>query len=158
MESESPRSRELMLRRLARRYFRDVCSSVLDPYLKAQGFQRGRIGPDCLSYRRGGCVLEFGYVPYVTDRQPRYAVSAAIGDHRGWFRRARRIGLWQVPSPDRGSNRWHWEFRGPEQLKQRLKELVRLLDAYAKPLWEDEAKLREVLEKEWPIYLEMANP
>ena len=146
-----------MLRRLARPYFRDVCSSVLDPYLGAHGFQRSRFGLDRLSYRRGGCVLEFGIAPYITDRMPRYAVAAAIGEYRGRFRKARRIGLWQVPSPDRGSKRWQWEFRGPEKLKQELKGLVRLLDAYAKPLWEDEEKLQEVLEKEWAIYLEMAN-
>lgn len=156
--SESPKSRERSLRTLARQYFRDVCSSVLDPYLEAQGFHRSRFGLDRLLYRRGRCVLEFSYAPYVTDEQPRYALTAAIGAYRGVFHRPRRIGLWQVPSPDRSGNRWHWEFRGPEQLKQSLKKLVRLLDEYARPLWEDEKRLQAVLDKEWPIYLEMANP
>ena len=155
---ESPERRARLLRGLARRYFRDVCSSVLDPYLGAHGFRRNRFGLDQLVYRRGKCVLKFSYVPYVSDKQPRYAVTGTIGDYHGWFRRARRIGLWQVPSPDRGGNRWHWEFRGPEQLGGALKKVVRLLDAYVKPLWEDEEKLLEVLEKEWPIYLDMANP
>lgn len=154
---ESPQSREQMLRGLARGYFRDACASILDPYLRAHGFQRRRLGLDRLSYRRGSCTLEFGLAPYITDRQPRYAVTAAIGDRRGWLRRVRQIGLWQVPSPDRGSKRWEWEFRGPEQLERELKRLVRLLDAYAKPLWEDDEKLQEVLEKEWPIYQDLAN-
>ena len=113
---------------------------------------------DQLSYRRGRCVLELGYAPYVTDEQPRYAITVAIGDWRGWFRRSRRIGLWQVPSPDRGGNRWHWEFRGPEQLKNSLKQVVGLLDTYARPLWENEERLQAVLDKEWPVYQEMANP
>ena len=151
-------SRERLLRTQARRYFKDVCSSVLDPYLGAHGFRRGRFGLDQLSYRRGQCMLEFSYAPYVTDEQPRYALTVAIAADRGWFRRPRRIGLWQVPCPDRGGNRWHWEFRGAEQLKRSLKELLHLLDAYAKPLWEDERRLQAVLNKEWPIYLEMANP
>jgi len=156
-ESESLNSRERDLRTLARPYFRDVCSSILDPYLTGHGFRRSRFGLDQLSYRRGRCVLEFGYAPYLTDERPRYALSVAIGDHRGWFRRSRRIGLWQVPSPDRGGKRWQWEFRGPEQLKRELRKLVGVLDAYAKPLWEDEPGLQAVLDKEWPIYLEMKN-
>ena len=102
-------------------------------------------------------MLEFGYVPYLTDKQPRYALSVAIVDRPGWFGRARRIGLWQLPSPDRGGKRWQWEFRGAEQLKRELKKLVRLLDAHAKPLWEDEQELQAALDKEWPIYLGMKN-
>jgi hypothetical protein len=151
-------SRERSLRMLARPYFRDVCSSVLNPYLEAHGFRRTRFGLDQLSYRRGQCVLEFGYVPYVTDERPRYAVTVAIGAYRGRLRKLRRIGLWQVPSPDRGGKHWQWEFRGSEQLERSLKRLVRLLDGYAKPLWEDEKHLQAVLDREWPIYLEMANP
>jgi hypothetical protein len=150
-------TRERSLRGLVRPYFRDVCSAVLDPYLAAQGFRRTRFGPDQLSYRRGRCLLEFGYAPHLTDERPRYALSVAIGDRRGWLRRRRRIGLWQIPSPDRGGKRWQWTFRGPKQLKQELKKVVRLLDAHAKPLWEDERKLEAVLDKEWPIYLEMSN-
>jgi hypothetical protein len=131
---------------------------VLDPFLLAAGFRPARSSADELAYRRGACLLKFGYVPYVVDEQPRYAVTAAIGLYRGWFRKPRTIGLWQVPNPDRGGNRWHWEFRGPKQLERSLKKLVGLLDAYAKPLWEDDSRLRAVLEKEWPIYLELANP
>ena len=159
MKAAEPRkSREHFLRALADPYFRDVCVSVLDPYLGGHAFRRCRFGPDQLVYRRGRCLLEFGFVPFLTDEQPRYAVTAAIAEHRGWFRRPRRIGLWQVPSPDRGGKRWQWEFRGPEQLKRALRRLVRLLDAHVRPLWEDESRLRAVLDKEWPIYLEMQNP
>jgi hypothetical protein len=154
----STKSRERSYRILARRYFRDVASSVLDPYLETHGFRRNRFGLDELSYRRGRCLLRFSYAPYATDEQPRYAITVAIGVDRGWIYRPRLIGLWQVPCPDRGGNRWHWEFGGPEQLKRSLKRLVRLLDSYAKPLWEDERRLDVVLDKEWPIYLEMANP
>ena len=153
-----PEERERVLRQLARPYFQTVGSSVLDPYLLACRFRRTRSSADQLAYRRGRCVLKFSFVPYVTDERPRYAVTASIGADRGWFRSPRQIGLWQVPCPDRGGNRWHWEFRGPEQLERSLKKLVRLLDAYAKPLWEDERRLQAVLDKEWPIYLEMANP
>lgn len=149
--------REHHLRSLARPYFREICSSILDPFLAVHGFRRSRSGQDQLSYRRGRCVLEFGYAPYLTDEQPRYAVSVAIGEHRGWLRRPRRAGLWQVPNPDRGGKRWQWGFRGPEQLKRELKKVVRLLDAYAKPLWEDERALKTMLDREWPIYLEMKN-
>ena len=155
---ESQKLHERHLRSLARAYFGDVCASVLDPYLGGHSFRRSRSGPDQLAYRRGQCVLEFGFVPYVTDEQPRYAVTAAVAEHRGWFRRSRRIGLWQVPSPDRGGKRWQWEFRGPEQLKSALKRLVRLLEADVRPLWEDEKHMRAVIDKEWPIYLEMQNP
>jgi hypothetical protein len=155
---ESSKTRERILRRLARNFFREVCSSVLDPYLGSHGFRRSGFGLDQLSYYRGKCALKFSYLPYVTDKQPRYAVTVTIGERRGWFRRSRRIGLWQVPSPDRGGNRWHWEFRGPEQLKSAMKKVVRLLDAHARPLWENESSLEAVLDKEWPIYLEMSNP
>ena len=153
----SPASRERLRRDLARPYFHEMCATILDPYLAKQGFQRRRFGLDQLRYRRGRCMLEFGFVAYLTDDQPRYAVSAAIGEPRRWFRGARRIGLWQIPSPDRGGKRWQWEFRGPGQLKQGLKKLVRLLDDYARPLWEDERRLRAVLDQEWPIYLEMKD-
>ena len=154
---ESATSRERALRMLARPYFRNVCSAVLDRYLTEQGFRRTRFGLDTLSYRRGHCMLEFGYAPYLTDERPRYALSVAIGERRGWLRRPRRVGLWQIPSPDRGGKRWQWEFRGPKQLERELKKLVGLLDAYAKPLWEDEESLEAVLDKEWPIYLGMTN-
>jgi hypothetical protein len=154
----SESAKERSLRELARSYFKGVCSSVLDPHLEAQGFRRSRFGQDELSYRRGRCLLTFGYVPYVTDEQPRYALTVAIGAYRGWLRKPRLIGFWQVPNPDRGGKRWQWEFRGPEQLKRGLKQVVGLLDTHAKPLWEDEARLQAVLDKEWPIYLEMANP
>ncbi len=146
------------LRKLASPYFAPVCRSILDPFLFEAGFRPARSTGGGLTYRRGACILEFGYFPYTTDRQPRYALTAAIGASRGWLRQPRLIGLWQVPSPDRGGSRWHWEFRGAEQLKQSLKRVVRLLDTYGKPLWEDEARLRAVLDKEWPIYREMANP
>ena len=158
MKAAFDRTLERTRRALTRQYFRDVCSSVLDPYLLRQGFRRTQFGLDRLAYRRGRCLLEFSYVPYLTDQEPRYAVTAAIGEHGGWFRRPRLVGLWQVPCPDRGGKRWHWEFRGPEQLKRSLKKLIQLLDAYAKPLWQDEKALRAVLDKEWPIYVEMANP
>ena len=154
----SDEARERRMRELAHPYFRDTCASVLDPFLKAHGFRRTRFGLDRLSFRRGRCVLEFGYARYVSDEQPRYALSAAIGLDRGWLRKPRIIGLWQVPCPDRGANRWAWEFRGAEQLKSNLKKLVPLLDEYARPLWEDESKLRAVIDKERPIYLELANP
>ena len=156
-DAESPASRERALRELVRPYFRDVCAAVLGPYLAAQGFDRIRFGLDLLGYRRGRCLLEFGYAPHLTDERPRYALSVAIGDRGGWLRRRRTIGLWQIPSSDRGGKRWQWEFRGAEQLKQELKKVVRLLDAHAKPLWEDEWKLEAVLDKEWPIYLAMSN-
>ena len=155
---DSPELGERRARTLAGGDFAEVCSAILGPYLEVHGFRRSRSGPDRLSYRRGRCVLEFGYVPYVADRRPRYAVTAAIGVSRGWLRKPRLIGLWQGPTPDRGSNRWQWEFRGPGELKRSLKRLVRLLDEYARPLWEDESKLLAVLAKEWPIYLELANP
>ena len=151
-------ARERGMRELAWPYFRDTCASVLDPYLEAQGFRRTRSGPDQLTYRRGRCLLEVGYVPHLTDERPRYSLSVAIGEHRGLLRTPRWIGLWQVPSPDRGGKRWQWEFRGAEPLKRELKKLVRLLDGYARPLWEEEADLRAVLDREWPVYLEMRNP
>ena len=154
----SDAERQRMLRRLARRYFASTCRSVLDPILLAAGFRRGWSSADELVYRRGRCVLKFGYVPYVTDEQPRYVVAAGIGAYRGWLRKPRIIGLWQVPCPDRGGNRWNWEFRGPEQLQRSLKKLGPLIDEYARPLWEDESRLYALLDKEWPIYLEMANP
>jgi hypothetical protein len=156
--SDFPQSRQRSYRQLARQYFRGVTSSVLDPYLTAQGFRRTRSGPDELRYRRGGCLLSFAYAPYATDERPRYALTVAIGSPRGWLRKPRLIGLWQVPSPDRGGNRWHWDFRGPGQLERELKKLVPLLYEYARPLWEDETRLRAVLDNEWPIYLELANP
>lgn len=154
----SDHERESALRKLAEPYFVPVCRSVLDPYLFDSGFRLTGSRGDRLAYRRGRCRLEFGCQPYPTDREPRYALTVGIGDYRGWFRKPRLIGLWQVPSPDRGSLRWQWEFRGPEQLKRSLKKLVGLLDEYARPLWEDETRLRAVLDKEWPIYRAMANP
>ena len=156
--SDVPQSRERSYRRFARQYFRRVVSSVLDPYLTAQGFRRTRSGPDGPRYRRRGCLLSFDYAPYATDEKPRYALTVAIGSPRGWLRKPRLIGLWQVPCPDRGGNRWSWEFRGPDQLERELKKLVPLLDQYARPLWEDETRLRAVLDEEWPIHQELANP
>lgn len=154
----SDEEREAVLRKLVRPYFVRECRSVLDPYLFKAGFRSSRSGPDLVEFRRGRCLLQFSYMPHVTDEQPRYALTVGIGDYRGWFRRPRVIGFWQVPNPDRGGKRWSWEFRGPEQLKRALNQVVRLLDEYAKPLWEDEQQLHAVLDKEWPIYLELANP
>ena len=154
----SDEEREKVLRSLARGYFTPTGRSVLDPFLFAAGFRLRRSSADELVYRRGRCILKFGYAPYVSDDQPRYALSAAIGLDRGWLRKPRIIGLWQVPCPDRGGNRWGWQFRGPDQLKSSLKKLIPLLDEYARPLWEDESRLRSVIDKEWPIYLELANP
>ena len=153
----SGEDRAKAFRMLASPYFLPVCRSILDPYLGGSGFRLTRSGYDRLTDRRGACVMDFSYVPYATDRRPRYAITAAIGARRGLLRKPRLIGLWQVPSPDRGGKRWQWEFRGAEGLRRSLKRLVRLLDAYAKPLWEDEIRLQEVLDKEWPIYLELQN-
>jgi hypothetical protein len=154
----SDEEREAVLRSLARPYFVRECRSVLDPHLLKAGFRRSRSGPDLLEYRRGRCLLRFGFMPYVTDEQPRYALTVGIGGYRGWFRRPRVIGLWQLPNPNRGGKRWSWQFRGPEQLKRGLKQVLGLLEEYVRPLWEDEGRLQAVLDKEWPIYLEMANP
>ena len=153
----SRKEREATLRDLARPYFIPECRSVLDPYLSDAGFRRTRQTADEVTYRRGRCILEFGYAPHLTDHEPKYSLTAGIGAKRGWLSKPRIIGLWQVPNPDRGGNRWTWEFSGPEQLKRALKKLVPLLESYAKPLWEDEALLREVLAREWPIYQELAN-
>ena len=154
----SREERNSPLRGLARPYFVPVCISVLDPYLVSAGFRRTRQTGDKVMYRRGTCILEFGYAPYLTDYQPKYSLTAGIGVRTGWFFKPRIIGLWQVPNPDRGGNRWAWEFSGPEQLKAVLKKVVALLESYARPLWEDEARLRAVVDREWPIYQELANP
>jgi hypothetical protein len=154
----SDKEREMMLRKLAKPYFESICRSGLDPYLFDAGFRLTGASGDRLTYRLRRCMLEFSCSPHLWDYQPKYSLAVGIGDYRGWLRKPRLIGFWQVPNPDRGGNRWTWEFSGPEQLKRCLKKVVRLLDEYARPLWEDESRLLAVLDKEWPIYLEMANP
>ena len=74
----SGEDRAKAFRMLASPYFLPVCRSILDPYLGGSGFRLTRSGDDRLTYRRGACVMEFSYVPYATDRRPRYAITAAI--------------------------------------------------------------------------------
>lgn len=150
-------TRGRMLRRLARRYFRKTAAAVLDPRLRRHGFRRTGFSREQLVYRRGSCVLKFGFFSHQTDHVPKYSLTGGIGISGGLFRKDQVVPLWRVPKPDYRPSAWEFEFGGERQLAKSVRKLANMLERYGRPLWDDDERLRDFIDREWPKAVEYAQ-
>ena len=149
---------EAFLRALEAPYFVDVGTRSLGSFLRVQGFSLCRADATRLTFRRGRCLLQFSYEP---EASPRYTLSIEIGLKRRWLstRLLETTGLWRAPNANDDPSQWLLDFRSPDQLESVANRACRLLELYARPLWEDEKRLRRLLLEAWKsMQREHENP
>ena len=157
---------------LATDYFEPVCRATFDGYFGAHGFSVCKSEATSVAYRRGPCWLEIHH--WVED-SPRFSpmltlhmdagrsdwlaqlghmigLSSASGVPRGFD----GVGLWYaVPGdvPESGYSLWCFSSRKDlEQVAPRLRDSV--VDRWARPLWDDPARLNDLIRKRYLDYVE----
>jgi hypothetical protein len=131
-------------------YFEGVVVRVLSTFLAERGFsRRGTQAFNEVMYERFPIRLRVHYLP----EEPRpYSPMVSIGFVPGFDPQLQgsMIGLWYViPADDEGRGYSDWRFDSEAQLSAVLKPIRdQLIDRYARPLWEEPQRLRELLERQ----------
>jgi len=130
-------------------YFEPVARDVFDHYLRSSGFGNGEADEaGCLTWHRGEVFMRVHY--YVED-SPNYSPMVTIG----LTRTSRlvpafdRIGLWYaIPQDVEVRDYGTWTFSNADEFRQVLTRIRdEVVDVYARPLWENKKKLKELIEK-----------
>lgn len=136
------------MRALEAPFFVPVCQRSLRPFLLAHGFELCRVEATRLTFHRGRCLLRFSYEP---EASPRYTLHIEIGLKRRLLstRLLETTGLWRAPHANDDPLQWLLDFRSSDELELVIGRACRLLELYARPLWEEETRLRRLLLEAW---------
>ena len=130
-------------------YFEQVARDVFEHYMRQHGFGKGEADKEgYLTYRRDDVFVQLHY--YVEDR-PNYSpmVSVGLRDEAHLYSGFDRIGLWYAIPEGSGLRDYEtWRYSNAGELKQVLTRIRdEVVDVYARPLWEKQKKLEELIEK-----------
>ncbi len=131
-------------------YFETVCRDRLDAYFAQHGFVFCKSKwPTTVMYVRNRIFLEMSY--WVEDA-PRYILMLGIGLLMNEWRCDTlngQVGLWSVfPAESDAGQLDRWLFSSAPELDDRLAWCRdRVLDVYAKPLWQHQEVLSELVQR-----------
>jgi hypothetical protein len=130
-------------------YFEPVAREVFDDYLRQHGFGKGEADETgCLTYHRREVVLR---VYYWVEDNPNYSPMVSIGlDLKSPLSPAvEQIGVWYAVPPNADERNYEtWRFSNDDQLRDVLSRIRdRVVDVYARPLWEDPDLLARLIDQ-----------
>ena len=153
-------------------YFVPVCREAFDGYFKAHGFSMRESEATRVTYGRERCWLD---IHHYVEESPRFSPMLTLhleAARASWPSRLADIfGLSSAPEVPRGFDGvglWYvipgevpeseystWYFSSASELEQTVPRLRdEVVDRWARPLWDDPARLSDVIKKRYADYLE----
>jgi len=129
-------------------HFVSIVEQVISPVLRADGFRVSERTEIYVQFVRADRAVSFSYSP---EDVPSPWVSIMVGLMPDYDARPEYVALWRaIPAAEPASHYPTWRFTRDGDLADLLRRLyLEVLLPFAKPLWDDEGRIRDLLAQQY---------